>query len=514
MPTTAEIRRASSAWSAPGSLHRRQPADAERARAARSRSVTIRTERPTPAPAAYGVVEVHAGRQLVALAPEAQPVAPRPAAVLEAALRPGVGEQVVERAADRHDEGPRAALRDGRGRAGARARRWRPPGRRRAGSGAATAAARRRRTGSARPSATRSSASSAARRPGAARRRRATAGSTGRGPKPAVPAPTAGELEVAAGRGRRALGPRGTRSASVGRGRGPAQVEPAQQLELLGAGQRDRPARAAPGSVHVAPRRRTAGAQVGDPAPGATLAGRCARGGGHRSRSRRACRAQPAGDLSVGVGPAGGLLRSSRPARRGRRRARACAPHPVGVAATRSSAAGRHRAQVVQVADDVDAAAARSSRSSARPAPRPSRSGRAAAAPGAASRVDQLVLGEHLADQRVVRRPRAEPPSSRRRLSWRISCGLGDAERRGWRARLSSGAQAGSMPNAWQNRSHSSSPSGRPVVRHGDDVEPLGRQLGAPRAEHGGQVEGRRKNQACRARRGRGSDGRSTCGPA
>ena len=57
-----------------------------------------------------GRQQVGASRQLVALAPEPQPLRPRLGAGLEAALRPGAGEQLVERRPDGHDDQAGTAL--------------------------------------------------------------------------------------------------------------------------------------------------------------------------------------------------------------------------------------------------------------------------------------------------------------------------------------------------------------------------------------------------------------------
>ena len=138
-PTTAAMRRASSAWSAPGtrtSGRRRTPTW----RGSRSRSVTIRTKGRRAFQRRTRRGEVGAGGQLVALAPEPQPLRPRRAAGLEAALGPGVGEQLVEGSAD-GDEERAAGPPSGRPRRGqvARASGRRGRGRRRGGSAAATA---------------------------------------------------------------------------------------------------------------------------------------------------------------------------------------------------------------------------------------------------------------------------------------------------------------------------------------------------------------------------------------
>ena len=308
MPTTAEIRRASSAWSAPGTCtggSRRTP----RCSGRRSRSVTIRTNGRRPPQRRTESSRSTRARQLVALAPEAQPVAPRPAAVLEAALRPGVGEQVVERAADRHDERPRAAL----GTAAAEQVLARgggddrvadepvaSPPRPRHAPAHRVGAERRRGRRRAALLATRSSSSAAQgggvdgprAEAGGRRRRRPAPGRAGRG---------RARVGGRARRGRDAAGPAHA---------APGEVEPAQQLELLGAGQR-------------ATGRLVAGAGVG---PRPATASYRRRGGGRPSPSTRRRRvawrsrgrspvAQPtarrrgAGRPTVSVGgAAGGLL--------------------------------------------------------------------------------------------------------------------------------------------------------------------------------------------------------------
>ena len=167
MPTTAEIRLASSAWSAPGTSpgSRRTP----RCSGRRSRSVTIRTNgRRPPQRRTESSRSTRAGswsrsRQKRSQSPHG--------------LLPCSKQRCVQVWASRSSSGPPTATtkgagrpRDDRGRAGARGRRWRRPGRRPAGSVAATASASSGAPGPDR--ARRGRRRAACSRPGAARGRR------------------------------------------------------------------------------------------------------------------------------------------------------------------------------------------------------------------------------------------------------------------------------------------------------------------------------------------------------
>ena len=297
MPTTAEIRLASSAWSAPGTCTA-QPADPE----VLGQAVEVGDdpdERPT-APAAYGVVEVHAGRQSWSRSRQKRSQSPH-------GLLPCSKQRCVQVWASRSSSGPPTATtkpsagrpRDDRGRAGV------------AGGGGEDRVADEPEASPPRP-----------RHPPAHRVRSerdevvgeqrardpeqlvgasTEEGSTGRAPKPVVPAPIRGRSALP----RPAAGAASTRSASRvrsrsssprGRTRRPGEVDAAQELELLGPGQRAaRRLVAGTGVGPLQPRRRTPGPEVGDPAVHRCRRSGGARGGGHRSGSRRAVpRSRPA----------------------------------------------------------------------------------------------------------------------------------------------------------------------------------------------------------------------------
>ena len=225
-------------------------------------------------------------------------------------------------------------------------------GRRPAGSGSRQGRARRRRRRRRQPGGDDVLGEQRRSRPGAARRPTRRPGRPARGPKRGR-LDRADQLEVRLAAAGGAGAPR-TRSTSTGDG-GPAQVEPPEQLELLGTGQR--PGRAAghrrPTSRPRAWCRRRAGGAP-SPRPGARRPVR-ARRRVTGSRSRSAWRAHPARRAAGRGRAARRLAGSSRPARRARPRA-ACAGGPGRGRATArprraGPGAGRSRSPI-----DVDAA--------------------------------------------------------------------------------------------------------------------------------------------------------------
>ena len=367
--------------------------------------------------------QVDAGRQPAAAAQAGQPVAPRRAPRRRSsgpsrrrrASRPRSAPSDHDRGRGRR-AGGRGATRSARtgsashGVADERGSRApRPPGGRRRGR-----AGRRRRASSAsRPVATRSS--SAVGR---------SAGSTGRGPKRVVAAaPTSSR----SGRPRPGGAGLSTRSTSPAAGR-PARLSRRSSSSCWAPGRHGPPAASAPAPRQSLPGRRAAGAQVGDPAPGAALAA-CAHPDGSLAVTARAAGRRPGGPgwSAAGRGRAGGPPRGSSPrARRARPRSSRLAGTLSGLRHRSSSAGGTGR---------------RSSRSPTTSTPLPSSHSiqRSACSSAQSNRprrqpdrrrlaVDQLALGEHLADQRVVARlaaGRAVEPA----VELADQLGLGDAER-------------------------------------------------------------------------------------
>ena len=231
----------------------------------------------------------------------------------------------------------------------------------------------------------------------------------------------------------------------------------------------------------VPPSRRWATQPHARARPGAP-GGRCDRGVAHRSRSRRAWWRRRRTGVSSPVRSAASRVITVRASRA----APSCS---LGLTRSglrqRASGAGRRGTQVLDVADHVDAAAL--------DPVDPQLAlglGEVEAVGGQADRdrvaADQHLLGEELADEAVVGRvaphrqleAAVEPPQQ---------LGLGDAEaavgplgvERRPRGVDAEGA-AEAEPQLVAGRAA--------VVRHGDDVHPLGGQLGAPAGQHGRQV--------------------------
>ena len=257
------------------------------------------------------------------------------------------------------------------------------------------------------------------------------------------------------------------------------EVEAAEQLELLGPGQHPAGGRALAGPRE--PGRRAAGAQVRDPAPARAApapGGRCERS--RNSRSRRA----PAQASGPGSGALGGLAGHHRERVEGGAELE-LGGDPVGVRHRASGAAGGRRSSrspmtstplpLIQSIHSSACSSARSKRSGGRRTGMESRLTSTSWA--SSSRIRSSYVG-------VAPHGQLEATVGRRRSSW-----VSAMPRLRLAARSRAAPRRGRCRRRRQKRNHSSLPVGPPVVRHGDDVHPLGRQLGAPVAEHGRQVD-------------------------
>ena len=376
-PTTAATRRASSAWSAPGtrtSGRRRTPTW----RGSRSRSVTIRTkgrrafQRRTEASRSARAGSWSRSRQNRSHS--------------DHGLVPVSKQRWVQVRASRSSSGPPTATRKGRGPPSGRPRETQV----RAEGGDDHGVADQPEPPPPRPRPRRADRVGAERDEVVGEQHaghpqqlvRAEVGRVDRaGAEAGCVEPDQGQVGLAASGGRggeHAVGESSAVAVVAAAGlRTRRDVDPAQQLELLGA--RERTGRHVTRCGLVGPRqprRRTSLAQVRDPGVGAGR--RAGTDGGQRSRSRRAVsRSRPRHGLVAGT--LGGLARHHRQ-RVERRTELELGADPVGVAPL-LVVGGPAGPQVLDVTDDVDAAALDPVDPELGRAPRRSRSGREAAAP-------------------------------------------------------------------------------------------------------------------------------------